>query len=212
MIGVIDFNNEGKLILEKIFKELPDYEYICYKESNYDFKNVSYQELCNHVFLIIQSLIHYEVKIIVIASSIISNSCHNYLKKVFSIPIIYLKPSYKLLYNLKNKTIVLDTKENINENTYIELFQKYSNHNTVLISYQYNNNLNNLFKNDLDAKNIIIGSPSLLFIKNNIKKVFNNINIIDGINDIILDIKLTIKGIRLQMSKYNVIYLNTIDK
>ena len=94
-------------------------------------------------------------------------------------------------YNPQGKTLVMATRGTIESEKFLELYHKYDNHNTILLSCiglaeLIENNkdvskyLNELLGKYKDIDNVVLGCTHYPLIKSEIKKVLGDITFYDG--------------------------------
>lgn len=135
MIGIFDSGIGGVTVFREILKKLPNYSYIYYSDSkNNPYGDKTYEELIEITENIVDYLVSYGCKIIVIACNTASAICKDYLRSKFSIPIVAIEPAYKMVYdtNYDGKTLILATKGTLESEKFQELYHKYDNHNTSI--------------------------------------------------------------------------------
>ena len=136
MIGVFDSGIGGVTVLKELLKILPREKFIYYSDSlNNPYGDKSFDELKKIVFKVVDTLIEKNCKIIVIACNTAStlSAC---LREKYSTPIVAIEPAYKMIYDndFSEKTLVMATKATINSDKFQQLYHKYDNHNTTLLS------------------------------------------------------------------------------
>lgn len=198
MIGFIDSGVGGiNLIAEcaKLFKE--DFIFLC-DNKNAPYGNKSKRKLLKITKNNIEYLIsHFNIELCVIACNTLSYTIGEEIKKQFNIPIILTK--YENLENCKNNDLFFATKNTIKNSEIINNKIKQNSIKTLYINgfaRKIDENINDLEKlNKIlkkhllnkkynNVKTIILGCTHFKSIKNNIKSILKNIEIIEYEQDI----------------------------
>lgn len=195
MIGVFDSGIGGVTVLKELLKILPHEKFIYYSDSlNNPYGDKSFDELKKIVFKVVDTLIEKNCKIIVIACNTAStlSTC---LRGKYSTPIVAIEPAYKMIYDndFSEKTLVMATKATINSDKFQQLYHKYDNHNTTLLSCSgladlveegNQKKIDNYLKNTLmpyrGVKCVVLGCTHYPLIKENIRKVLGDVKFYDG--------------------------------
>ncbi|MBR3117225.1 MAG: glutamate racemase [Bacilli bacterium] len=193
MIGVFDSGIGGVTVLKELLKLLPNEKYIYYSDSiNNPYGDKTNEEIIDISDKVVEFLINKGCTIIVIACNTASAIAKDYLRNKYSIPIIAIEPAYKSVLD-DEKTLVMATKATINSDKFKTLFNKYDNHNTILLScsgladlieegnkdkiIEYLNNKIGEYKG---VKNVVLGCTHYPLIKEEISKVLGPVNFYDG--------------------------------
>lgn len=212
MIGIFDSGIGGVTVFKEILKKLPNYHYIYYSDSIHNpYGDKTYEELCEITSNIVDLFVEKGCKIIVIACNTASAICKDYLRNKYDIPIIAIEPAYKMVSGLSGKTIVMATKGTIESERFMELYQKYDNHHTILYScvgladlieqnktQEIKSYLNEQFQKENDVKNVVLGCTHYPLIKKEIKEVLGNVTFFDGSIGVANRLETIVKGIRLK--------------
>ncbi len=199
-IGIFDSGIGGLTTLKEIKKILPNEDFIYYADSkNNPFGEKSKKELNIIVHNIVNELLKYDVKLIVIACNTVTTKFINLLRKDYpNILFVGVEPAIKVACDNNYKNILLmatpgtisskRTKELINKN-------KKEDQNIYLVSctglanaIEINEKIRinkllykylNVYK-DKNIDSIVLGCTHYPIIKNKIKIYFPNSKIIDG--------------------------------
>ena len=195
MIGVFDSGIGGVSVLKELLKILPHEKFIYYSDSlNNPYGDKSFDELKKIVFKVVDTLIDNNCKIIVIACNTAStlSTC---LREKYSIPIVSIEQAYIMIFDIYflEKTLVMATKATINSDKFQQLYHKYDNHNTTLLSCSGladlvetgdQEKIDNYLKNTLmpyrGVKCVVLGCTHYPLIKENIRKVLGDVKFYDG--------------------------------
>lgn len=199
-IGIFDSGIGGLTTLKEIRKILPNEDYIYYADSkNNPFGEKSKKELNIIVHNIVNELLKYDVKLIVIACNTVTTRFINILRKDYpDILFVGVEPAIKVACDNNYKNILLmatpntisskRTKELINknkkddQNIYLVsckgLANAIENNDSNKIDEILNYNLN-IYKN-YNIDSIVLGCTHYPIIKRKINKYFPNSKIIDG--------------------------------
>ena len=195
MIGIFDSGIGGVTVFKKIIEKIPNGHFVYYSDSsNNPYGDKSRDELINIVDNIVNKLINFGVKVIVIACNTASYVCKDYLRNKYKNTIfIAIEPAYKMVYdnNFNGKTLVMATKGTIENEKFLSLYHKYDNHNTILLSCvgladlieqgkDVRNYLKKLFSNIKDIKNVVLGCTHYPLIKEEIINILGNVEFYDG--------------------------------
>ena len=199
MIGIFDSGIGGVTVLKEIIKLLPNEKYIYYSDSS----NVPYGDKTEDELKIITSnvisfLIDRGCKLIVIACNTAS-TLSNYLRKKFDIPIVAIEPAYKMVYDYAydKKTLVMATKRTLESSKFKKLYDKYNNHNTILlpcsgladlIEEGNNEKIDYYLKEKIgkykDIDCVVLGCTHYPLIKDNISNILGDVKFFDGGNGV----------------------------
>ena len=198
-IGLLDSGLGGLSILKELVKLLPNENYLFYEDSiNNPYGNKTDDEIFKIVSNIVDYLLSKECKIIVIACNTATTACINKLREKYKNTIfVGTVPAIKVSFDHKFKnTLLIATPYTIKSNSVHELIDNFKKdkQNIYLESGQdlaylieINDNekidllLNELlipYKNKIDS--IVLGCTHYPLIKNKIKKILPDCNIIDG--------------------------------
>ncbi len=195
MIGIIDSGIGGVTIFREILKSIPKGHFIYYSDSiNNPYGDKSKKEILDILDNVVTKLIDMGCTIIVIACNTASSIGVSYLREKYrKILFIATEPAYKMVhdYNPQGKTLVMATRGTIESEKFIELYHKYDNHNTILLSCiglaeLIENNqdvrkyLNELLGKYKDIDNVVLGCTHYPLIKSEIKKILGDVTFYDG--------------------------------
>ena len=195
MIGIIDSGIGGVTIFREILKSIPKGRFIYYSDSiNNPYGDKSKKEILDILDNVVTKLIDMGCTIIVIACNTASSIGVSYLREKYrKILFIATEPAYKMVhdYNPQGKTLVMATRGTIESEKFIELYHKYDNHNTILLSCiglaeLIENNqdvrkyLNELLGKYKDIDNVVLGCTHYPLIKSEIKKILGDVTFYDG--------------------------------
>ena len=194
MIGVFDSGIGGVTVLEHLLKILPNEDFLYYSDTkNLPYGEKSYDELVKICDGVVDCLIKNGAKIIVIACNTASAICKDYLRSKYDIEIVAIEPAIKVVYdNAKDyKTMVMATPATINSSRFRELYQKYDNKKTILVSCSglarlieegnHEKIINYLEKiKHNNVKNVVLGCTHYPLIKEEIREVFGDVSFFDG--------------------------------
>lgn len=195
MIGIIDSGIGGVTIFREILKSIPKGHFIYYSDSiNNPYGDKNKKEILNILDNVVTKLIDMGCTIIVIACNTASSIGVSYLREKYrKILFIATEPAYKMVhdYNPQGKTLVMATRGTIESEKFIELYHKYDNHNTILLSCiglaeLIENNqdvrkyLNELLGKYKDIDNVVLGCTHYPLIKSEIKKILGDVTFYDG--------------------------------
>ncbi len=195
MIGIIDSGIGGVTIFREILKSIPRGHFIYYSDSiNNPYGDKTKEEILRILDNIATKLIDMGCLVIVIACNTASSIGVSYLREKYpKILFIATEPAYKMVhdYNPQGKTLVMATRGTIESEKFLELYHKYDNHNTILLSCiglaeLIENNkdvskyLNELLGKYKDIDNVVLGCTHYPLIKSEIKKVLGDVTFYDG--------------------------------
>ena len=195
MIGIIDSGIGGVTIFREILKSIPKGRFIYYSDSiNNPYGDKSKKEILDILDNVVTKLIDMGCTIIVIACNTASSIGVSYLREKYrKILFIATEPAYKMVhdYNPQGKTLVMATRGTIESEKFLELYHKYDNHNTILLSCiglaeLIENNqdvrkyLNELLGKYKDIDNVVLGCTHYPLIKEEIKKILGDVIFYDG--------------------------------
>lgn len=196
MIGVFDSGIGGVSVLHELLKVLPKEDYLYYSDSFHNpYGDKDPSTLIQIVDEVVSYLLQNGCKIIVIACNTASSVCKDYLRGKYPVPIIAIEPAYKMVYDYakENETLVMATKATIESKHFLELYQKYDNHHTILCScsgladlIEEGNHLkiSHYLEEHLGTyrgvKNVVLGCTHYPLIKKEIKKVLGDVTFFDG--------------------------------
>ena len=199
-IGLFDSGIGGITTLEEIKKLLPNEDYIFYADSkNNPYGEKTKEQLCEITKDIVNKLISYDVKLIVIACNTATTNCIEYLRKEFPDMIfIGTEPAVKVACDNNYKaTLLMATPGTISSDRTKELIEKNKKDNEKIYlvpcdglanAIETNNqnkidkllheNLDQYKEYDIDA--IVLGCTHYPIIKDRIQKFFPKAILIDG--------------------------------
>ena len=195
MIGIFDSGIGGVTIFREILKSIPQGHFIYYSDAiNNPYGDKTKEEILDILDNIVSKLITMGCTIIVIACNTASSIGVSYLREKYKkILFIATVPAYKMVYdnNPQGKTLVMATKGTIESEKFLELYHKYDNHNTIILSCMglaelIENNkdvskyLNELLGKYKDIDNVVLGCTHYPLIKREIKKVLGDVTFYDG--------------------------------
>lgn len=195
MIGIFDSGIGGVTIFREILKSIPRGHFIYYSDStNNPYGDKTKEEILRILDNIVTKLIDMGCLVIVIACNTASSIGVSYLREKYpKILFIATEPAYKMVhdYNPQGKTLVMATRGTIESEKFLELYHKYDNHNTILLSCiglaeLIENNkdvskyLNELLGKYKDIDNVVLGCTHYPLIKSEIKKVLGDVTFYDG--------------------------------
>lgn len=195
MIGIIDSGIGGVTIFREILKSIPRGHFIYYSDSiNNPYGDKTKEEILRILDNVATKLIDMGCLVIVIACNTASSIGVSYLREKYpKILFIATEPAYKMVhdYNPQGKTLVMATRGTIESEKFLELYHKYDNHNTILLSCiglaeLIENNkdvskyLNELLGKYKDIDNVVLGCTHYPLIKSEIKKVLDDVTFYDG--------------------------------
>ena len=195
MIGIIDSGIGGVTIFREILKSIPKGHFIYYSDSiNNPYGDKNKKEILDILDNVVTKLIDMGCTIIVIACNTASSIGVSYLREKYrKILFIATVPAYKMVhdYNPQGKTLVMATRGTIESEKFLELYHKYDNHNTILLSCiglaeLIENNqdvrkyLNELLGKYKDIDNVVLGCTHYPLIKSEIKKILGDVTFYDG--------------------------------
>ena len=232
MIGIFDSGIGGVTVFKKILEKIPNGHFIYYSDSiNNPYGDKSRDELINIVDNIVNKLINFGVKVIVIACNTASYVCKDYLRNKYKNTIfIAIEPAYKMVYdnNFNGKTLVMATKGTIENEKFLSLYHKYDNHNTILLSCvgladlieqgkDVRNYLKKLFSNIKDIKNVVLGCTHYPLIKEEIINILGNVEFYDGSDGVSRELlkQLNANNIKYNYDKLEISFIdssNNLDK
>ncbi len=228
MIGIFDSGIGGVTVFREILKKLPNYSYIYYSDSkNNPYGDKTYEELIEITENIVDYLVSYGCKIIVIACNTASAICKDYLRDKFDVPIVAIEPAYKMVNdtNPQGKTLILATKGTLESEKFQELYHKYDNHNTSiyecvgladLIEQNKTVEIDEYLKQHLTpfmgVENIVLGCTHYPLIIDKIKQVLGDVKFYDGSLGVVHQLEKVISDISLQPSEFNIKFIDSSNK
>lgn len=198
-IGVFDSGIGGLSILKELVNILPNENYLFYEDSiNNPYGEKSDDELFSITSNIVDYLLENKCKIIVIACNTATTSCMKKLRQKYkNVIFVGTVPAIKMSYDSNSKnTLLLATPYTINSERVQELLNDYTAKDQS-ISVVSGENLANLIeeakeeeiynllnkillpcKEQIDS--IILGCTHYPLVKDTIKKILSNVEILDG--------------------------------
>ena len=193
MIGILDSGIGGVTVLREIIKKFPVSKFIYYSDSlnnPYGDKEFSFIYAC--VKKAANYLLDRGCKVVVLACNTASFLCLDKLKEEYpKVLFVATFPPYQMV-DIK-KTLVMATVATLKSERFLKLYQKYDNHNTVLVPcsgladlIEMGNDLEidkYLFKHLSKYKgvsNVFLGCTHYPLVKDKIKKVLGDVNFYDG--------------------------------
>lgn len=196
MIGIFDSGIGGVTVLRELLKVLPKEDYLYYSDSYHNpYGDKDTSSLIQIVDEVVSYLLQNGCKIIVIACNTASSVCKDYLRGKYSVPIIAIEPAYKMVYDYARsyETLVMATKATIESKHFLELYQKYDNHRTILCSCSgladvieqgdyiaISNYLEEHIGKYKGVKNVVLGCTHYPLIKKEIEKILGTVTFFDG--------------------------------
>jgi len=206
-IGVFDSGIGGLTVLKELTLKLPFENFIYVGDTaRVPYGTKSKETITHYASQIIEFLLSKNVKLIVVACNTVSSNSLNILKRKYKLPIIgVIEPGVKKAISItKNKRVgVIGTKATINSHTYkkflkkekIKTFEKacplfvplveegwFDNEITQLVAKEYLND----FK-DKDIDTLILGCTHYPMLIPVIKRVLDNVNIINSAEAVSLE-------------------------
>jgi len=231
-IGIFDSGLGGLSILKELLKVLPNEDYLFYEDSiNNPYGEKSEEELFTITSKIVDYLLKEDCKIIVIACNTATTSCMKKLREKYPNTIfVGTVPAIKMAYdnNYKN-TIVLSTPYTRNSKRVEELIDEYHNPNQNIINISGENLASLIEGNRIDeirslldrilspykdCDSIVLGCTHYPLIKDEIKKVLPNTEILDGSNGVAREVKRQLEinsSLSNSENRGNVTIINTKD-
>ena len=231
-IGIFDSGLGGLSILKELLKVLPNEDYLFYEDSiNNPYGEKSEEELFTITSKIVDYLLKEDCKIIVIACNTATTSCMKKLREKYPDTIfVGTVPAIKMAYdnNYKN-TIVLSTPYTRNSKRVEELIDEYHNPNQNIINISGENLASLIEDNRIDeirslldrilspykdCDSIVLGCTHYPLIKDEIKKVLPNTEILDGSNGVAREVKRQLEtnsSLSNSKKRSNVTIINTKD-
>ena len=197
-IGIFDSGIGGATVLKEILKILPNEDYIYYSDSkNNPYGDKSQEEILKICDNIVIYLLNNNCKIIVIACNTASARAVEYLRNKYkNIIFVAIEPAYKMVYDYAydKPTLVMATRGTIESERFNLLYNKYNNHQTILMpcvglaDLIEEGNQEKIWKyleeNLREYKgriaNVVIGCTHYQLIENEIKKVLGDVTCFNG--------------------------------
>lgn len=195
MIGIFDSGIGGVTVLKEIIKLLPNEKYIYYSDSiNSPYGDKTEEELKIITSSVISFLIEKGCELIVIACNTAS-TLSSYLREKFDIPIVAIEPAYKMVYDYAydKKALVMATKRTLESDKFKRLYERYNNHNTILlpcvgladlIEEGSQEKIDNYLKENISkysgAECVVLGCTHYPLIKDSISRVLGDVEFFDG--------------------------------
>ena len=210
-IGVFDSGIGGATVLKEILKILPNEDYIYYSDSkNNPYGDKSQEEILKICENIVNYLLNNNCKIIVIACNTASARAVEHLREKYkNIRFVAIEPAYKMVYDYAydKPTIVMATKGTIESERFNLLYNKYNNHQTILMPcvgladiieegnqekiWKYLEE--NLSKYKGQISNVVIGCTHYQLIEKEIKKILGNVTCFNGSKNLAKHLKIILQ-------------------
>ena len=210
-IGIFDSGIGGATVLKEILKILPNEDYIYYSDSkNNPYGDKSQEEILKICENIVNYLLNNNCKIIVIACNTASARAVEYLRNKYKKNIfVAIEPAYKMVYDYAydKPTLVMATKGTIESEKFNLLYNKYNNHQTILMPcvgladiieegnqgkiWKYLEE--NLSEYKGRIANVVIGCTHYQLIENEIKKVLGDVTCFNGSKNLANYLKIILK-------------------
>ena len=206
-IGVFDSGIGGASVLKELLQIMPNEEYVYLSDSiNNPYGDKKSKELLTICEKNVEFLLDQGCNAIVIACNTASAKTSKYLRKNYKeIPIYAIEPAYKMVYDFsyENPTLVMATKGTIESERFNDLYNKYDNHKTYLISCigladaiekddkeEVERLLNKYLKKYQGVvKNVVLGCTHYAFITEEIKKILGDVEFFYGANALAKHVK-----------------------
>ena len=206
-IGLFDSGLGGLSVLSEIMKLLPNEDYLFYEDSiNNPYGMRTEEDLFNITSRIVENLLNEDCKIIVIACNTATTSCMTKLKEKHKDTLfVGTVPAIKVAYDHGSKnTIVLSTPYTTKSKRVQELIHDYTREDQVLTNIsggnlanlielgkreEYMSLLHELLDSHKDADAIVLGCTHYSIIKDDIKEVLPNTELLDGCKGIANEVK-----------------------
>lgn len=137
-IGLFDSGIGGATVLKEILKVLPNENYIYYSDSiNNPYGDKTDEEIFNICDKIVSGFIEEKCKAIVVACNTASAKAVVDLRKKYPDQIIIaIEPAYKMVHDFAytDTTLIMATKGTIESERFHDLYEKYNNQKTYLMS------------------------------------------------------------------------------
>lgn len=197
-IGLFDSGIGGASVLKELLKIMPNENYIYFSDSaNNPYGDKEDAELLEIAKKNVEFLLEKNCKCIVIACNTASLKTKDELRKIYpNVPIFAIEPAYKMVYDYayQKPTVIMATKGTIESTNFNELFQKYNNHQTILLPCKgladiievgepekidaYLDNLLTPYYGKI--KNVVLGCTHYAFIQEKIKKYLGDVTFFYG--------------------------------
>ena len=215
-VGLFDSGIGGLTVLKTLKTKYPHNDYIYYGDTlNLPYGDKTKEELLSLSRKNIAFLINKKVDMIIIACGTVSSNCLDILKKEYSIPIFsIIEPTIEYLNKSKYESIgVIATNATINSHIFKNKLNKnvYEISTPKLVPLIENNQENGLdlvlheyldiYKNKIDS--LVLGCTHYPIIKDKIKKVLPDVDILDMSNQVILNSNDGNASINIYFSKIN---------
>lgn len=198
-ILIYDSGLGAEYVFSCLKKVLPSENYIIFKDKkNIPYGNKSKEKLKEIFFTNICKIFSkYSVKLVIIACNTIGSLLKEEIKKAINLPILFVSPKINKKI-LKNKTLILATTNTIMYNLNVSRYK--NDKNAYFVGFNdlakriedaknYDELLPFLYENlkkyqNLGIKNIVLGCTHYGLIKNELKKIFKDVNFYDDSLDI----------------------------
>lgn len=199
-IGIFDSGIGGATVLKEILKLLPNENYIYYSDSkNNPYGDKEDNEIIDICNKIVDFFIEVQCKVIVIACNTASAKAVKFLREKYKNEIfVAIEPAYKMVHDTSflcdKETLVMATKGTIESEKFNDLYEKYNNHKTILLScsgladiIEEGDNLKiqkylneNLKEYSGKISNVVLGCTHYPLIQDDIKNVLGDVKFFNG--------------------------------
>lgn len=225
-IGILDSGIGGVTVLKETIKLLPNQQYIYYSDSiNNPYGEKTKDEVFKCVDKIVKFFIDKDCKAIVFACNTATALTINEIRNKYKdIIIVGIEPAYKMIHDFANnkKTLVMATPGTINSEKFINLYNKYDNGNTMLLSCPSLATLieegkdeeikkylqEKIPKDNFEA--VVLGCTHYPLIKKQIEEILGHIEFYDGGYGVALRLKNLLEENNLiSDSTYNILFYDS---
>ena len=200
-IGVFDSGMGGLSVLHQAIKILPNEKYIYYADTdNVPYGTKTNNQIKEYVDSAVNFMVKKNVKAIVIACNTATSVNINNLRKHYNISIIGIEPAVKpaTKINKEKRILLIATPVTVREEKLKKLLKEVDKENKVdlialprLVEFAEkeefdSNNVEEYLKSEFKELNLdnyselVLGCTHFNYFKPILKKIFNNINILDG--------------------------------
>ncbi len=197
-IGVFDSGIGGVSVLKELIKKMPNENYIYLSDSlNNPYGDKSHNDLLDICKKNVESLLNKNCKTIVIACNTATVRIADELRNIYKdITIFGIEPAYKMIYDYDydKNTLIMATKGTVESNHFKELFDKYNNNKTYILSCpgladlieegntekikEYLLEKLSMYKGLIES--VVIGCTHYFFIEDEIKEVLGDVKFYYG--------------------------------